>query len=41
MTIIIDDNCFEKAKLNEFKNWKTNNVYEEIPYRNEKLIHAK
>ena len=39
--IIIDDNCFEKAKLNELNNWKTNNVYEEIPYNNEKLIQAK
>ena len=34
MTIIIDNNYFEKAKLNEFKNWKTNNVYEEIPNHN-------
>ena len=25
----VDDNCFEKAKLNELNNWKT---YEEIPY---------
>ena len=24
--MIIDDNCFEKAKLNELNNWKTNNV---------------
>ena len=29
--MIIDDNCFEKAKLNDLNNWKTNNVYEEAP----------
>ena len=29
--MIIDDNCFEKAKLNDLNNWKTNNVYEETP----------
>ena len=39
--MIIDVNCFEKAKLNELKKWKTNNVYEEIPYNNQKLIHVK
>ena len=39
--MIIDDNCFEKAKLNELNNWKTKNVYEEIPYNNQKLIHVK
>ena len=26
--MIIDGNCFEKTKLNELNNWKTNNVYE-------------
>ena len=39
--MIMDDNYFEKAKLNELNNWKTNNVYEELPYNNQKLIHAK
>ena len=29
--MIIDDNCFEKAKSNELNNWKTNNLYGEIP----------
>ena len=29
--VMIIDNCFEKAKLNELNNRKTNNVYEEIP----------
>ena len=36
--MIIADNYFEKAKLNELINWKTNNVYEEIPYNNQKLM---
>ena len=31
---------FETAKLNELNDWKTN-VYEEIPYNNQKLIHVK
>ena len=39
--MIVDDNPFEKAKLNELNNWKRNNVYEEIPYNNPKLIHVK
>ena len=39
--MIIDDNYFEKAKLNELINWKTNHVYEEILYNNQKLIHVK
>ena len=39
--MIIDDNSFEKAKLNELTNWKTNNVYEEIPYNNQKLKYLK
>ena len=34
------DDYFEKAKLNELNDWKTN-VYEEIPYNNQKLIHVK
>ena len=38
--MIIDNNCFEKAKLTELNNWKTN-VYEEIPYNNQKLMHLK
>ena len=37
---LIDDDCFEKVKLNKLNNWKTN-VYEEIPYNNQKLIHVK
>ena len=37
---LTDDGCFEKVKLNELNNWKTN-VYEEIPYNNQKLIHIK
>ena len=28
----IDDNCFEKAKLNELNTWKVKNIYEEIPH---------
>ena len=39
--MIIDDNSSEKAKLNELTNWKTNNVYEEIPYNNQKLKYGK
>ena len=38
---ILDDNSFEKAKLNKLNNWQRNNVYEEIPYNNPKLIHVK
>ena len=38
---IVDNSCFQKAKLNELNNWKTNNVYEEMPYNNQKLIHVK
>ena len=39
--IIRDDYCFEKAKLNELNRWKTNNVYEEIPYNHQNVIHVK
>ena len=35
-----DNSCFQKAKLNELNNWKINNVYEEMPYNNQKLIHV-
>ena len=38
---MIIDNCFEKAKLNESKNGKTNDVYEKIPYNNQKSIQVK
>ena len=38
---MIIDNCFEKAKLNESKNGKTNDVYEKISYNNQKSIHVK
>ena len=38
---MIIDNCFQKTKLNELNNWKTNHVYEEIPYNNQILIHVK
>ena len=31
---IVDNSCFQKAKLNELNNWKTNNVYEEMLYNN-------
>ena len=39
--IIIDDYCFKKAKLNELNKWKTNNVYEEIPYNHQNPIYVK
>ena len=39
--MIIDGNCFEKTNLNELNNWKTNNVYEKMPYNNQKIIHVK
>ena len=39
--VMIIDNCFEKAKLNESKNGKTNDVYEKIPYNNQKSIQVK
>ena len=39
--VMIRDNCFEKAKLNESKNGKTNDVYEKISYNNQKSIHVK
>ena len=35
-----DDNCFEKARLNELNNWKVN-VYEEILHNEQKLVHEK
>ena len=38
---MIIDHCFQKTKLNELNNWKTNHVYEEIPYNNQILIHVK
>ena len=38
---IIDNNYLERAKLTELNNWETNNVYEEIPYNNQKLMHVK
>ena len=38
---MIIDHCFQKTKLNELNNWKTNHVYEEIPYDNQILIHVK
>ena len=39
--MLIDENCFQKAKLYELNSWKTNNVYEEIPYSNQSLMHVK
>ena len=39
--VLIIDTCFEKAKLTELNNWKTNNIYEEMPYNNRKLMHVK
>ena len=28
---MIDESCFDNAKLEELNNWKSNEVYEEIP----------
>ena len=39
--MLIDENCFQKAKLYELNSWKTNNVYEEIPYSSQILMHVK
>ena len=39
--MLTDENCFQKAKLYELNSWKTNNVYEEIPYSNQSLMHVK
>ena len=39
--VMIIENCFEKAKLNVSKNGKTNDVYEKIPYNNQKSIQVK
>ena len=30
--MLIDEHCFQKAKLYELNSWKTNNIYEGIPY---------
>ena len=38
--VMIMMTIFETAKLNELNDWKRN-VYEEIPYNNQKLIHVK
>ena len=39
--VMIIDNCFEKAKLNESKNGKTNEKKKKIPYNNQKSIQVK
>ena len=38
---MIDESCFDNAKLEELHNWKSNNVYEEIPKTNQKLLHCR
>ena len=39
--VLIIDTWFEKAKLTKLNNWKTNNIYEEMPYNNQKLMNVK
>ena len=38
---MIDESCFDNAKLEELNNWKSNEVYEEIPKTNQKLLHCR
>ena len=38
--MLIDENCFHKAKFYELNSWKSNNIYEEIPYSDQNLIHV-
>ena len=38
---MIDESCFDNAKLEELNNWKSNNVYDEIPKTNQKLLHCR
>ena len=38
---MINESCFDNAKLEELNNWKSNKVYEEIPKTNQKLLHCR
>ena len=38
---MIDESCFDSAKLEELNNWKGNTVYQEIPKTNQKLLHCR
>lgn len=36
--MLIDESCLDKAKITELSNWKTNNLYEEIPCQKQKFL---
>lgn len=38
--MLIDESCLDKAKITELNNWKTNNLYEEIPCQKQKFLHV-
>ena len=38
---MIDESCFDNAKLEELNNRKDNKVYQEIPKTNQKLLHCR
>ena len=38
---MIDESCFDNAKLEELNDWKSNKIYEESLNTNRKLLHCR